>query len=306
MVSATVAEFVVESASGESLPSWDPGAHIDVHIPDGSERQYSLCGNPTEPRTYRFAVLREPDGRGGSEWLHDRVHRGDELVVNGPRNNFGLAESAPAYHLVAGGVGITPILAMASHLQSAGAGWRLTYLGRSRKTMAYLDELATLDETGDRVEILASDETERRDLAELLGHDAPGTYVYACGPESLLEGLESAVADGARVSLHVERFAPRDRNALDEAGAPFEVELTVSGLRLTVPSGESILDVAEKAGVPAPYSCREGTCGTCETRIVDGIADHRDSILTTEERDANDYLMICVSRSNTPRLVIEL
>lgn len=290
----------LERATG-TLPHWSPGAHIDVVLPSGVERQYSLCGSPTARGTWRIGVLRE---REGSVWLHDNAHVGATLRVRGPANHFLFAPTAGrSYVFVAGGIGITPLVPMIEAADAAGAEWTLLYLGRSRTTMAFVDDLAA--RYGERVEVFAADEGRRLDLSARLSTPVARTVVYACGPARLLDGLADAMADWPRGSLHVERF---EAKVLGEPiwTEPFEVDLMMSGLTLTVPPERSILDVAEEHGVVVPSSCRVGTCGTCEVAVVDGDVEHRDSVLSPEEQDANRTMMPCVSRAACARIMLEL
>jgi len=278
-----------------TLPRWQPGAHIDVILPGGDARQYSLCG-PAGAATWRIGVLREDDGRGGSVWMHS-LAVGDVIRVAGPRNHFEFTpERGTNYLFLAGGIGITPISAMMQSAAAAGASYSLHYAGRSRSTMALLDELP-----GD-VTAYPADEGLRVDLAALFASLPPFTTTYCCGPARLIEAVEVA-ARGRQ--LRVERFEPKALGA-PVLAEPFEVELAYSGLELTVPPSRSILDVVEEAGVLVLSSCREGTCGTCETRVMAGEIDHRDSILTGDEQDAQDVMYICVSRSAGERLTLEL
>jgi len=289
---------------GGVLPRWQPGAHIDVILPGGDARQYSLCGIPgasgESAQTWRIGVLREDAGRGGSVWMHS-LHVGDTLRVAGPHNHFEFsADRGTNYLFIAGGIGITPIVAMMATAAAAGVEYSLEYAGRSRTTMALLGSLQA-DHPG-RVSAHPADEGDRLDLAALFGSLKPFTTTYCCGPAPLIEAVEVA-ARGRQ--LRVERFEPKKLGAPLLAEA-FEVELAYSGLELTVPPQRSILDVIEEAGVLVLSSCREGTCGTCETRVLAGEIDHRDSILTPDERDAQDVMYICVSRSAGPRLTLEL
>jgi ferredoxin-NADP reductase len=260
-----------------------------------------LCGDPAGAAEYRLGILRDPDGRGSSRYVHDRLQEGDTVRVRGPRNNFPLVAS-PRYLFVAGGIGITPILPMIRSAEEAGADWRLVYGGRRRASMAFLDELARY---GDRVSVCPQDETGLLDLDALLGTPLPDTLVYCCGPEPLLAAVEQRCAGWPPRSLHVERFAPKALTAPVRTEA-FEVVLQQSGLTLTIPPDRSILSVVDEAGVGVLSSCAEGTCGTCETTVLDGIPDHRDSVLDETEKKANDCMMICVSRSCTERLVLDL
>jgi ferredoxin-NADP reductase len=288
---------------GLALPSWEPGAHLDVILPVG-ERQYSLFGSPSEP-TWRIGVLREQDGRGGSAWLHESVEVGATLRVRGPANHFAFTPSPGVPHLfIAGGIGITPLVSMLSSAKAAGIDYRLEYAGRSRGTMAALDEL--LAEHPGRVTVYAADEGTRLDLDALLASLDPATVIYCCGPARLNDAVEAAVdAAAAGFTLHLERF---EAKALGEPvlHESFEVELALSGETLVVPPDRSILSVVEEAGVLVLSSCREGTCGTCETVVLDGEVDHRDSILSPAEQAANSVMYICVSRAACPKLVLEL
>jgi ferredoxin-NADP reductase len=280
--------------SGSELPAWEVGAHIDLMLTDDLTRQYSLCGDPADRETWRIGVLREPDGRGGSAFVHDRLVPGATVHVRGPRNHFAL-EPAARYLFVAGGIGITPILPMLHAAEAAGATWRLLYGGRSAASMAFVDELPA-----GTVELRPQDRNGLLDLDAALA-DTAGTLVYCCGPGPLLDAVEARCpAD----RLHVERFAPKDDDG--GPGSAFEVELALTGRTLHVPADRAVLDVLEDAGVDVLSSCREGTCGTCETAVLDGVVDHRDSLLTAEERDAHDTMFVCVSRAACPRLVLEL
>jgi ferredoxin-NADP reductase len=287
------------------LPSWQPGAHIDVVLPTGVTRQYSLCGPAKDTARWRIAVLREPDGRGGSQWIHDNVHEGSELRVRGPRNNFPL-HTTPKYLFVGGGIGITPLLPMIAEAEAAEAEWSLLYGGRTRTSMAFLPEL---ERYGDRVTVRPQDEHGLLDLASFLGDPDPPTLVYCCGPAGLIDAVEAYCATWPAGTLNVERFAAADRQSPtgSEAGRqPFEMELRASGVTLTVPPELSVLKAVEQAGVPVMSSCEEGICGSCETAVLEGEVDHRDSLLTEDERAANDTMLICVSRARSGRLVLDL
>jgi ferredoxin-NADP reductase len=299
-----VVSLVLRRPDGGPLPSWTPGAHIDVLLnsDDGDlVRQYSLCGDPAERGAWQIAVLREPGGRGGSAYIHDHLREGATVRVRGPRNNFPLRPAA-RHLFIAGGVGITPILPMVEAAEAAGADWRLLYGGRTRTSMAFLDRLAR---HGDRVLIRPQDEYGLLDLAAHLGEPEQNTLVHACGPEPLLAAVQERCAGWPPGTLGVERFAPTRAPETGPTEA-FELELARSGLTLTVPPDRSVLDVVEEAGVAVDFSCREGTCGTCETDVLDGTPDHRDSLLTDDERVTGDTMFICVSRSRGPRLVLDL
>lgn len=286
---------------GGVLPNWGPGAHIDVILADGRERQYSLCSDPADRERWRIGVLRERDV---SDWLHENAHVGTTLRVRSPSNHFTFAPTAGRrYVFVAGGIGITPILGMMRAAVAAGNTATLLYAGRSRASMAFLDELVAA--YGDRIEVFAADEGARLDIPTRFASPEALTVVYACGPARLLTALEDALAHWPRGSLHVERFEART------LGPPiwqdeFEVDLMLSGETLVVPPGRSILDVAEEHGVLVLSSCRVGTCGTCEVAVVDGEIEHRDSVLSPEEQDDSRTMMICVSRAACPRITLEL
>ena len=291
--------LTLRAADGAQLPPWRPGAHVDLVLEPGLVRQYSLCGDPDDRHRWRLAVLREPAGRGGSRHVHERLTPGTHLRVDGPRNHFELLP-APEYLFIAGGIGITPIMPMLAAATAAGARWRLLYGGRRRASMALLDRLAPY---GDRVSVHPQDEAGLLDLS-LLDTPRAGTLVYCCGPEPLLAAVEARCAGWPEGALRVERFTPKP--AEFAADHDFEVVLSCSDRTVHVPAGISVLKAIEQAGVSVLSSCREGTCGTCETGVLDGEPEHRDSILTEAERAAGDLMMICVSRCRGERLVLDL
>jgi len=296
-----VVTLTLREVNDHPLPRWEPGAHVDLILDQVPTRQYSLCGDPADHHVWRLGILRDAEGSGGSRFVHDRLRAGNTVRVRGPRNNFALLGS-PRYLFIAGGIGITPILPMIAAASSASADWRLLYGGRRRASMAFLPELARY---GARVTVAPQDETGLLDLDSLLGTPQPDTLVYCCGPEPLLAAVEERCHAWPPRSLRVERFSARPLTAPVRAEA-FEVELAQSELTLTIPPDRSILDAVEEAGVGVLSSCAEGTCGTCETAVLGGLPDHRDSVLTEEERRAGDCMMICVSRSCTERLVLDL
>ncbi|WP_413759714.1 PDR/VanB family oxidoreductase [Streptomyces sp. MMBL 11-3] len=304
LVADGVLALTLRHPLGGELPAWEPGAHVDVALAPGLERQYSLCGDPGDRHAWRVAVLREPAGRGGSAHVHERLTVGAGVRVRGPRNHFALLPS-PRYRFVAGGIGITPILPMLAAAEAAGADWTLLYGGRTRRSMAFREEL---ERYGDRVRLVPQDESGLLDLAPVLDSPAPDTLVYCCGPAPLLDAVEERCAGWPAGSLHVERFRPKEPGEGQDpyAETEFEVVLRRSGRTLTVPADASVLDTVLAAGVDALYSCTEGTCGTCETDVLEGVPDHRDSVLTEEERAAGDTMFICVSRCLGKRLVLDL
>jgi ferredoxin-NADP reductase len=299
--SEEVRSFELERIDGTPFPLWEPGAHVDVLISEEIERQFSLCGNP-EAATWRIAVLNEPHGRGGSAWMHEDVAEGDVLRIRGPRNNFPLVPDAFEYRLIAGGIGITPLLPMVRVLEARGASWSLLYGGRKRASMAFLSEVANY---GERVAIRPEDEMGLLDLGAVVGRPRAGAVVYCCGPEPLLQAVEHHLKSWPPNSLHIERFKPAP-GALDGDRSSFEVVCVLSGVTLNVGVDQSIAEAAEAAGIEIETSCREGTCGTCETGVLEGIPDHRDSFLQPDERTSNETMMICCSRAKSASLVLDL
>jgi ferredoxin-NADP reductase len=291
----------LEPEDGSPSPLWEPGAHVDVEVHDTSARQYSLCGRPGD-RGLRIAVLRESGGRGGSEWFHGRVRPGDVLTLRGPRNHFRL-EPAGGYLFVAGGIGITPMLPMIAEAEQRGADWRLAYFGRSRRSMAFLREL---EPYGDRVLVLAKGEQHGQQLAPLLAASPASHLVYVCGPSRLSDEVASLLAlSGEEDRLRTEHFAAPVGAGTDESGA-FTVHLERTGIDLTVPADRSVLDVLDEAGLDILSDCQEGICGSCETSVLAGDVDHRDFVLTTQEKKESTCMMVCVSRALSPRLVLDL
>ncbi|WP_030691828.1 PDR/VanB family oxidoreductase [Streptomyces globisporus] len=291
----TPAEGVVElRLEGAGLPAWQPGAHIDLVLPSGLVRQYSLCGDPGDRSAYTMATRLIEDGRGGSREVHEQLHEGVEIEIRGPRNRFPLVGAA-AYVFVAGGIGITPVLPMLRAAEAAGADWRLVYCGRSRATMPYLTEIEALG--GDRVTVVAEDESGLPRL-EFLARLPDGTAVYCCGPDGLMDAVGSAMPEGRAPRL--ERFTA----AATTGGTAFEVELRRSGRTLTVAADQSLLSAVREELPGITYSCRQGFCGTCRQRVLEGEIDHRDELLTDDERDGS--MLICVSRCAGKRLVLDL
>jgi ferredoxin-NADP reductase len=297
VISVTLAD-----PTGGQLPAWTPGAHIDVLLDDGLVRQYSLCGAPADQHSWRLGVLLDEAGRGGSRRVHETLQVGTTVAVRGPRNHFPL-HSSTRYLFVAGGIGIPPILPMIAVAEAAGAEWQLWYGGRSRSSMAFLDEL---QEYGDHVTVWPDDERGLLPLSDILGTPQDGVLIYCCGPEGLLSAVERGAASWPAGSLHLERFSakPVDESAGEAAG--FEVVCQRSGVTVAVPPDKSIIDALEANGISVLSSCQEGVCGTCETAVLEGIPDHRDSLLSEDERESNEYMMICVSRALSERLVLDL
>lgn len=299
-----VALDLVDPQGGE-LPAWEPGAHIDLLLGNGLVRQYSLCGDPRDAKTWRVGVLLDPQSRGGSRHVHDNLVEGASVRVRGPRNHFALVD-APRYLFIAGGIGITPIIAMIESVQLTGSDWSLLYLGRSRTTMAFAETLT--DTYGDRVTLWPDDENGRFDLKAALSEPADQTLVYCCGPEPLLSAVEAECSPWPEGSLHIERFAAKAQVAEPrvEALEVFQVVCQRSGVTVEVPEDTSILEALEDADVPILSSCLEGICGTCEATVLEGTPDHRDSMLTEAERACGNKILTCVSRSCSEKLVLDL
>jgi ferredoxin-NADP reductase len=292
---------------GQTLPPWEPGAHIDVFLPSGLVRQYSLCGDHENPNRYQIAVLLEPESRGGSKEIHETGLVGKTLAIRGPRNHFHL-EPAAQYLFLAGGIGVTPIVAMVEEAERRGTPWRLVYGGRSRLSMAFLERFAAL-ERGE-VELVPEDEFGFPDFDAILSTLPPGTGVYSCGPPGMLAAVEDRCAHHLEPgALHLERFTAPEAAEFPveyEESGEFEVELKRTGTTLSVPADKTLLATIRQVLPRVLYACEEGYCGTCETRVLEGVPDHRDVILSDEEHAANNTMMICVSRSHTPKLVLDL
>lgn len=287
------------------LPDWQPGAHVDLVLRDDLVRQYSLCGDPGDPTLWRVAVLLEAESRGGSDYVHNHLQIGSTVRVAGPRNHFPLVP-ASRYLFIAGGIGVTPIVPMLAAATQIGAEWKLVYGGRGLGSMAFAGDLSEL--YGDQVVVWPQDTHGLPDLGELLSDPsfADGeVLIYCCGPEGLLSALEQRCRTLPDGLLHVERFAAGDLTPPMLTGG-FEVEVDSTGEVYTVDPDQSILQVLREAGVDILASCEEGTCGTCETPVLDGAVDHRDFVLTPEERQQSSTMMICVSRAACPRLRLGL
>jgi len=305
-----ICSYELVTLDGAPLPPFEAGAHIDVHVsaPSSSSlvRQYSLCNPPGETHRYQIGVLRDANSRGGSQAMHDHIDTGSVLHISAPKNHFPLVDAARTL-LFAGGIGVTPILAMAETLAARGAAFELHYSVRSPERAAFRERIAA-SRFADRVHFHydSGDAAQKLDLAALLAAPAPDTHLYVCGPQGYIEHvLGSAKAMGwPQAQLHVEYFGAA---AIDTDGdQPFEVKLASSGKIVMVPAGTTVIKALQEQGVEIPYSCEEGVCGTCLTRVLEGVPDHRDMYLTEEEQAANDQFMPCCSRSKTPVLVLDL
>ncbi|WP_162578733.1 PDR/VanB family oxidoreductase [Variovorax sp. PBS-H4] len=303
-LSSGVASLTLQRPDRGPLPTWRAGAHLELSLPGGMARQYSLCGDAQNTNAYELAVLREPAGRGGSAAVHDLLRTGDRVQVRGPRNHFELA-SASRYLFIAGGIGVTPILPMLCAAERAGADWRFLYGGRSRSSMAFLDALA---HWGERVQIRPQDECGLLDVEAFMGQARTDTLVYSCGPAPLLAAVQRAGRAGAWKpdQLRMESFGaaiPREGQA---AGSAFSVVLARSGVTVAVEPGQSILAAIADAGIHVASSCGTGVCGTCESRILEGIPDHRDSLLSETEKSEGQFMLICVSRASSACITLDL
>jgi vanillate O-demethylase ferredoxin subunit len=300
-----ICSYELVRTDGAPLPPFEAGAHIDVHVGASHTRQYSLCNAPHETHRYLIGVLRDPGSRGGSVAMHDSVHAGTVLSISAPRNHFALVE-APHTLLIAGGIGVTPILAMAEALASKGASFEMHYCARSPERAAFRERIAASGFSRQaHLHFDSGDKEQQLDLPALLAMPA-GTHLYVCGPAGFIEYvLGSARVQGwPDAQLHVEYFSG---TLIDTTGdRPFDVKLASSGQVLTVPAGRSVIQVLAEQGIDLPYSCEEGVCGTCLTRVLEGVPDHRDMYLTVEEQAANDQFTPCCSRAKTSLLVLDL
>jgi ferredoxin-NADP reductase len=302
VIANDVVELTLTRANGEPAPPWEPGSHLQLTLPAGAIRQYSMCGDLTDRSRLTIAVLREANGRGGSRDVWDNLGVGQQVAVDGPRNQFTL-RPAGEYLFIAGGIGITPIISMMRKARSDGVPMKLWYGGRARTSMAYATELEA--EFGADVKLVPQDVHGLIDLRAILTEPRPGCLVYACGPEPLLGAVSANMAQWPIGSLSVERFVQERATAEDLSGHAFVI-ICNDGRRVSVPSGTSVLDVLRENGFQLKSSCEGGTCGTCEVRVLAGVPDHRDEVLSDEEHAENDAMMICVSRSVTPELRLDV
>ncbi|NBF13206.1 PDR/VanB family oxidoreductase [Pseudomonas sp. Fl4BN1] len=286
------------------FPAFEAGAHIDLHLANGLVRSYSLLNAPSDPGRYQVGILRDRNSRGGSEYVHSQLRVGMTLSISAPRNNFQLDLSAPHSVLVAGGIGITPIYCMFRQLLALGKSAELIYCARTRQEAALV---VAIDGLEGSVRYHFNDEQGLPpDLGDYLT-DYPGdTHFYCCGPTPMLDAFESTCERLGYAHGHVERFVALETVASDDALSHYRVELKKSGRTLEVQAGLSLLEVLLEAGCDIDHSCREGVCGSCETRVLEGEIDHRDGVLTKAERAANRSMMVCVSGCKSQRLVLDL
>jgi vanillate O-demethylase ferredoxin subunit len=299
-------EFV--DPEGGALPAFTAGSHLDVHLPGGLLRQFSLANDPLERHRYLVAVLCERDGRGGSSDMHDNVRVGDLVEIGGPRNHFPLSDLAEHHLLIAGGIGITPMMAMLRHLNTSGAAYSLHYCTRSEEKTAFMGELQAAPFAG-KVQFHhdQGDPSKGLDVAALLGPVQAGTHVYCCGPAGLMGAVRAAAEHWPSGTVHFEYFSV-DPDALEPHGldTAFEVEIESTGEVYKVSAEETIMEVLRANGHDVPSACEEGICGTCLTEVVSGEIEHRDLVLDDEEKAANDIMTVCCSRAKSPRLKLRL
>lgn len=294
-----VLSLELESLDGVPLPAWTPGAHIDFEPTPGAVAQYSLCGPGSAPM-WTIAVLHRRHGKGVSRFVHERLRPGDTLRVGEPRNHFEMVD-APSYLFIAGGIGITPFLPMIEKLEALSKPWKLAYGGHRKDGMAFA---SLLSRDRSNVEIFASEESGRMPIARVLGAAGPQCAVYCCGPEPLIAEVEQWLQENGRRTPYVERFNPKMHS--DQPRNGFSVTLARRGLTLDVPAGRSIAEVLDERNIFVPTSCREGVCGSCETRVLAGDIDHCDSLLTAQERADGKTMLICVSRAAGHSLTLDL
>jgi vanillate monooxygenase ferredoxin subunit len=299
--------FELVHAHGQALPAFSAGSHIDVQVPGGLTRQYSLCNQPTESHRYQIAVLRDAHSRGGSQAMHDQVAAGDLLTISTPKNHFPLAHGAAHSILFAGGIGVTPILCMGERLAATGASFDMHYCTRSRQRTAFAAriEASTFAQRVSFHHDNGPDE-QKLDLDAALGTPKPGVHVYVCGPQGFMDRVLGRARElgWPAEQLHFEFFTAD--SVASDPGTSFEVQLASSGRVVVVPQGQTVVQALAAAGVEITTSCEQGICGTCLTRVLEGECDHRDLYLTPEEQAANDQFTPCCSRARSPRLVLDL
>ena len=298
--------YALRDPDGRDLAPFTAGSHIDLHLPTGVVRSYSLINPQDERRRYVIAVQRDRASRGGSTWVHDRLKIGETITVAGPRNNFPLAEDAARSLFIAGGIGITPLWCMVQRLAALGRPFELIYCVRTRKEAAFLEPLQSVAQRpGAKITFNFDGEPGGKmlDIKATVAAAAPDTHLYCCGPLPMLGAFEEATKDLPRERVHLEYFTAKEAPA---AAGGFTVVLAKTGKSFVIAPGKTILETLLDAGLPVPCSCLEGVCGTCETKVLEGVPDHRDVVLTEAERQANKTMMICCSGSKSDKLVLDL
>jgi len=299
--------YTFRRVDGAPLPAYKPGAHIDLHLPNGLTRQFSLVVPASNPESYVVGVKRDPESRGGSRYIIDEMRVGHEIKISAPRNTFPLVEDAEHVVLFAGGIGITPIWCMAQQLAALGRSWRLYYACRSRADMAFVETLEKFDQ---KFRHLHFDDQAGKvlDIAAAMAETPQNAHIYCCGPNPMLKAFEAATAGRPRHLIHVEYFTPKEVASADQDSklGGFWVELARSGEEYFIPEGKKVLEVLYEAGVDVDYSCELGICGACETKVISGIPIHHDSVLSEEEQATNEKVMICCCGCKTGRLVLDM
>jgi ferredoxin-NADP reductase len=302
----SINSYELVAPGGGDLVPFTAGSHIDLHLPNGLIRSYSLVNDQSESGRYVVAVNNDPASRGGSRFVHETLRVGQIITISHPRNNFRLEEQAPHSVLIAGGIGITPLLSMIRRLEAVGRSWELFYAARTRLAAAFLDELDALRSGAQaNLHLNFDDGAPGRmlDLFAIVKQAPSDAHFYCCGPVPMLEAFEAATRERPAERVHVEYFKAREKPA---AEGGFEVRLARSNRIITVEAGKTILNALLDAGIAVNYACTEGVCGTCETRVIEGMPDHRDLFLGKEEQAANNTMMICCSGSKSPTLVLDL
>lgn len=302
-----ISVFELTSTDGKDLPAFTSGSHIDVHLPSGLMRQYSLCNAATETHRYQIGVLNDPETRGGSKDMHENVLEGMKLKISEPRNSFELDPTAETSLLLAGGIGVTPLLCMAEELSAINADFKMHYCTRTKQRTAFIQRIKN-SAYADKVTHHFDDggEAQKFDIKSALRARGDKKHLYVCGPQGFMDAVLNTARDigWSEDSLHYEYFSAQD--LLEDGDTEFELELRQTGKTITVAKDETIVEALAKIGIEVEVSCEQGLCGTCELRVIDGVPDHRDVYLLDDEKAANETFMPCCSRSNTPRLVIEL
>ncbi|MDO9570646.1 MAG: PDR/VanB family oxidoreductase [Hydrogenophaga sp.] len=302
-----VLSIVLQSPDGQALPEAEPGSHVDLHLGQGLSRSYSVVGHAGSESCYEIAVAKDANSRGGSRFVHEKLRVGDLVATSAPRNLFPLHAAGRFHVLIAGGIGITPIWAMVQRLEALGTPWELHFAARSRRDAAYLNRIESLAQRSCCGRLVTHFDDENSgippDLGAIVNAAPPGTHFYCCGPQGMLKAYEKATASVPPDHVHLERFAAE---APTGAAAAFQVQLARSGMQLTIPPDRTILDVLLEHGINAPYGCMQGSCGMCETAVIDGTPAHGDMLLSDEEKAKNDKLLICCSRSLSPVLTLDL
>jgi len=305
---AAITSYELVAQNGEALPKIDAGAHLVFHLENGLTRYYSLYDTPGESHSYHVAVLKDPSSRGGSAYIHEHFHVQDQVLVSGPNNNFPISEKTQRAVLIAGGIGVTPIISMARHCHQNGIPLELHYCARFKNDAAFVDLLAQVEPYHSQVTFHfdGGDPTKGANLTELLQSYDEGAHLYCCGPDGLMNAVEKAASHWPSGTVHFERFKATQTEGAEQSNKPFKVTLKRSNMTLDVPTDKSILQVLRSNGFEMDSVCEEGICGSCLTDVLAGELDHRDQILTAEEKADNDVMAICCSRAKSNELILDI